>query len=151
MNRSKIISLLCISLYLLVMLYLLGSCSPAQRLNTFKARHPSLFITDTVTTQINHLIEPSNVDTVFSVKILKKDTIIYLTNERVKQTFELRDSLIYLNCEQFSDTLKVNQLTISNSDMARPNSWSNFLKSDRLLLLLAVLVFLVHSFIRKRQ
>lgn len=137
-------------IFVVGVLVILTGCSPSQRLNRLAKNNPELFRVDTTTTYTDHIIKGSRVDTVFSVKVFKRDTTIIYTNERVRQTVQVIDSLVYLDCSQLDDTAKVPVTTINNGSpyiTAKTNFW----ESDRFLLLLLLGGGLVLAVVNRKK
>lgn len=137
-------------IFVVGVLTILGGCSPSQRLSRLAKKNPELFRVDTATTFKDYIIEGSKVDTVFSIKVFRRDTTITYTNERVRQTVQVIDTLVYLDCSQLDDTAKVPVTTISNGSpyiTAKTNFW----ESDRFLLLLLLGGGLVLAVVNRKK
>ncbi|RFC54859.1 hypothetical protein [Brumimicrobium aurantiacum] len=91
----------------LFVLAFLFSCSPMKRLERFEKRHPYLFesikVVDTFTYFDTVYVPTIKHDTIFRIT---KDTM-YLTKDRLKVKLLYKDSIIYLDGECVGDTVYI--------------------------------------------
>lgn len=136
---------------LLLLCSLLVCCTPQKRLQRLVKRHPYLINTDTIIQQEEIIIESSQVDTFLDIRTFHNDTTIIIENNQVIQTIKVRDSLVFVECEQKTDTVYTEKVIIKDN-AAIQNKHADLYKWSAWILgglFLVLFLFVVGVVVRK--
>lgn len=91
---------------IIILVFLISSCTPEKRLSRLIKKHPELLKIDTIFTQDTLIFKTVKHDSIFSIHEIMggKDTIIIQTDRLTQKIYTYRDS-IYISGECAADTV----------------------------------------------
>ena len=110
------------AIYLILVILILGSCSPQYRLHRLVTKHPELTRIDTIKIQDSVFVPGTNVDTIFRSSLLHDTVTITQKRLRIK-LIEINDT-IYLNAKVEPDTIVITkEIPIQRILHIEPEKW----------------------------
>lgn len=138
------------SLYLIVLLAMLASCSPQKRLNRLLKRHPELF-TELTTTRIDTVITTEVVtDTTFLLEGLLTGDTVFIEKEKlqIKMIRNLDSIYVYGHCRP--DTLIIERnVPVLTPATAKQPIMGKLIVFSIILMFIAIIIGLLLSFYKK--
>ena len=107
---------------LLILSFILLSCSPQKKLHRLLKKHPELLKTDTIKINDSVFIPEIRIDTIFHYSALK-DTVV-ITKEKLKiKILEVNDT-VFLDAEVKADTVVlIKEIPVEKLAYAEPVKW----------------------------
>jgi len=137
-------------LTLILIGFILFSCTPQRRLSKLHKNHSYLFenIKDTVFVNLIDTVYTKKVkfDTLFKVKI---DTI-FIDKDKIKVKFLYKDSIAYLYAECENDTIYINKKTPVEIDRYKVPTPINNSSNTKWYIVLAIVLLIVTAYIISR-
>lgn len=90
--------------YIILLTFIIGGCSPARRLSIFKGNHPDLFKRDSVVRYEKLVVQGHRVDTVLQNIIHSHDTIVIHKNHITEKFYYRPDSSLYTSVTSDKDS-----------------------------------------------
>lgn len=138
------------SFILLLLSFILSSCSPQKRLERLLNRYPELLIKDTVTALVNVPIPAKNAK--FTINYTYPDSLISLySSDSIKLTYIVtNDSIIEVFIQVPPDTITVPvNVPVEKIKYITPGNWGLFLKDVPYLCIAVVAIIIAGLFIRR--